>query len=429
MFQLDKKHQKYARYTQTDIDWIGDIPDGWEAKKLKFDIVRNDGGVWGEDPIDDISGTIVLRSTEQEIDGTLYIENPAKRILSKTEIEKSILKKWDLLITKSSGSPNHIWKTSWIDDKTARLNCCFSNFMQRLRMKRSVSSKYIAYMLNNPKIGREQLYYLSQTTTGLANLNWTLLGEMIFPSPSFEEQQKIADYLDEKTATLDEVIAQKKKQIELLAEHRTALINNAITKWLDPNVEMKESGIEWIWRIPAHWQVKPLYSEVRENKKRNEWNGVWNWLNFQFSDSFETYQIVDEWMVIMRLTDLQNDKKSLRVGYVNELWIITSAYVGLISKWWIMSSFLYQLLHSYDLQKVFYFLWWWVRQGMNYEDLRRLPLLMPPIEEQKQIIDYLDKETKYIDDMIAKIEKSIELLEEYKTSLISHVVSGKIKIT
>ncbi len=231
MDQLNSKEQygRHYNYKNTDIPWIGKVPKDWQIRKMKFNIVRNDGGVWGNDPSDEESGTIVLRSTEQSVDGDLKIENPAMRILSTSEIQKSLLEEGDLLVTKSSGSSAHIGKTSYIDKETGARKCCFSNFMQRLRFDENISSKYVSYILNNAKLGREQLDYLSQTTTGLANLNGTLLGNLLILIPPLSEQEMIAQYLDEKTELIDRIIEQKQRQIELLREYKTSLVSNAVT--------------------------------------------------------------------------------------------------------------------------------------------------------------------------------------------------------
>lgn len=432
MFQLDKKHQKYEKYNPTNVDWIGDIPDGWEIRRIKtFSQVRR----WAsprpiDDPIyfDDNWEYSWVRIADVSASDR-YLTEASQRLSVLWQSLSVQIEPWELFVSIAGTVGKPI---------ISGIKCCIHDGFVYFK-----NLKYNKELLYWVFTGWEAYKWLGKLGTQL-NLNTESIGNIALPFPSKEVQKKLTNYLDEKTAVLDEAIAKKKKQIELLAEHRTALINDAITKWLNPNAEMKDSGVEWIGMTPTSWKVQPLYSEVQENKQRNEWNINNNVLSLSYGkiirrdvesnfwllpDSFETYQIVDQWMIIMRLTDLQNDKKSLRVWFVQELWIITSAYVGLISKWWIIPSFLYQLLHSYDLQKVFYFLWGGVRQGMNYVDLRRLPIVIPSIEEQKQIIDYLDKETKYIDDMIAKIEKSIELLEEYKTSLISHVVSGKIQVS
>src|SRR5262245_62102819 len=129
------------QYKASGVEWLGDIPAHWQVKRIKTVLVRNDGGVWGEDAYDD--GYIVLRSTEQTIDGMWNIENPARRKLSALEHAAASLKEGDLVITKSSGSALHIGKTSIVTAEIERLDCCFSNFMQRIRVHANSSPKFL----------------------------------------------------------------------------------------------------------------------------------------------------------------------------------------------------------------------------------------------------------------------------------------------
>jgi type I restriction enzyme S subunit len=132
--------------------------------------------------------------------------------------------------------------------------------------------------------------------------------------------------------------------------------------------------------------------------------------------------------IILRLTDLQNDKTSLRVGHSNFEGIITSAYVDISSANY-KSKYLYYLLHAYDLMKVFYNLGAGLRQGMKFSDLKRLPAFGVEQDEQQQIIDYLESYERKTDELKQKIQTQITLLRERRTSLISHAVTGKVKIT
>jgi len=143
--------------------------------------------------------------------------------------------------------------------------------------------------------------------------------------------------------------------------------------------------------------------------------------------SFAGYQIVKEGYIILRLTDLQNDKKSLRVGLVKEKGIITSAYLGLIFNKKLYPAFCYYLLHCYDLKKVFYWEGGSVRQSMKFEDFKTVPLIIPSIEEQVAISKFLEKKSATIDLIVGNIKKQIELLKELRKSLINDVVTGKNK--
>ena len=145
-------------------------------------------------------------------------------------------------------------------------------------------------------------------------------------------------------------------------------------------------------------------------------------------ESFETYQVVPAGTIILRLTDLQNDKRSLRVGLVREQGIITSAYLGLRFQRSIDSTFAYYLLHVYDLCKVFYWFGGGLRSTMRFDDIKVIPFILPPIEEQTAIAAYLDSKTAHIDRIVATINSQIDKLKELRLTLINDVVTGKIKV-
>ncbi len=216
-------------------------------------------------------------------------------------------------------------------------------------------------------------------------------------------------------------------------------INSAITKGTDPKVKMKESGIQWVGKIPKHWKIAPLFTKLFQQKKINEVFLERNVLSLSYGKivkrdintnfgllpkSFGTYQIVDPEDIILRLTDLQNDKKSLRVGYVGQRGIITSAYLCLKAIG-IYPRYAYLLLHHYDIMKVFYNFGAGVRQSMSFDDLRRFPLVLPPISEQKKIVSYIDHKILQVDKAIQSFNEEVEILKEYRKSLVSTVVTGK----
>ncbi len=194
-----------------------------------------------------------------------------------------------------------------------------------------------------------------------------------------------------------------------------------------------DTKLPWIGSIPINWSIKPLFSCMQEKKYKNEKGQATNVLSLSYGrivdrdvennfgllpKSFDTYQIVEPGDIILRLTDLQNDKKSLRTGLVRKKGIITSAYLCIAhNSDEIVPEYVHYLLHSYDISKVFYGMGGGLRQSMKYEDLRRLDLVIPSIEEQKSIVSFLDHETAKIDDLITKQERLIELLKEKVLSL------------
>lgn len=199
--------------------------------------------------------------------------------------------------------------------------------------------------------------------------------------------------------------------------------------------EYKESGIEWIDKYPASWKLVNLSSLVDQRKNKNTDLQESNVLSLSFGkikrrkqdnsgllpESFDTYNIIEEGDVVLRLTDLQNDKVSLRVGRSNERGVITSAYTTLIPR--ADSRYLFYQLAAFDYWKGFYGLAGGVRQSLNYDGIKNLRFLLPSSSEQSAIANYLDVKTAEIDSLIEKTEKSIELLEEYRKSVISEAVT------
>ena len=223
-----------AKMKDSGIEWLGKIPAHWEVKRTKMLLSRNEGGVWGKD-FDD-KGVVILRSTEQTIDGEWNIVEPAKRRITPSEYNTYRLMEGDLVVTKSSGSALHIGKTSIVTKDVEALNCCYSNFMQRLRVKQDIMPRYAWYVLNG-EVGRKQFDYFSTTTTGLANLNGGIIGMVSLAFPSLLEQCAVITFLNRETARIDALIEKVEKSIILLREYRTSLISAAVTGKIDVRKE------------------------------------------------------------------------------------------------------------------------------------------------------------------------------------------------
>lgn len=199
----------------------------------------------------------------------------------------------------------------------------------------------------------------------------------------------------------------------------------------------KESGIGWIKEIPSNWNVLPLYAVATECDESNKGMLENNLLSLSYGrivnkdinsndgllpESFETYQVVQPKDMVLRLTDLQNDKRSLRSAIVRERGIITSAYLALRPHG-IFADYFSYLLRSYDLTKVFYSMGGGLRQSMKFSDIKRMPIVIPSLEEQKAIVNFLDREIEKIDKLILEQEKLVELLREKRQIVISNAVT------
>ena len=201
--------------------------------------------------------------------------------------------------------------------------------------------------------------------------------------------------------------------------------------------EMKDSGVAWIGEIPAQWGVVYLSSIVSERKHKNEGTKENNLLSLSYGNvvrknintsdgllpaNFEGYNIIELGDIVLRLTDLQNDHTSLRTGLCKEKGIITSAYVTLnVDNDIFSSEYLHYLLHSFDCCKGFYGMGSGVRQGLNYEGIKKIEVLMPEKNEQQKIAAHLDRKCTQIDALIANAEQQIEKLKAYKQSLITEI--------
>lgn len=201
--------------------------------------------------------------------------------------------------------------------------------------------------------------------------------------------------------------------------------------------EYKSSGVEWLGEVPIHWSTAPLLRVARERSESNAGMVENNLLSLSYGnivkkditandgllpESFETYQIVHPGDIVLRLTDLQNDKRSLRSALVGEKGIITSAYLCLAPTK-ISPAHLAYLIRAYDVSKVFYSMGGGLRQSMNFADLKRLPVAVPPLAEQFAIAGFLDHETAKIDALVAEQVKLIALLKEKRQAVISHAVT------
>ena len=202
--------------------------------------------------------------------------------------------------------------------------------------------------------------------------------------------------------------------------------------------QMKNSGIEWVGDIPDNWDIHPLYCFFDERVNKNILGNEQNLLSLSYGkikrkdinssegllpNNYNSYNIVDKGDIVIRPTDLQNDKRSLRTGLVEERGIITSAYIALKPKKNIFSKFFHYVLHIYDVEKVFYNMGNGVRQGLNYDEFSKLLMIVPPMEEQERIAEFLDKKCSEIDGLIADIKTQAQTLEQYKRSVITEAVT------
>lgn len=302
---------------------------------------------------------------------------------------------------------------------------------------------YMNYLLRDSSMVHQ--YELASRGVGTIqrNLFAPWLKNRIVLIPPICEQKVIANFLDSQCSEIDAISADIQKEIEILEQYKRSVITEAVTKGLNPDVEMKDSGIEWVGSIPAHWDVRPLYYYFAERKKKNYLGQEQNLLSLSYGkvirknintsegllpDSFNGYNIIEPGDIVLRLTDLQNDKRSLRTGLVKEHGIITSAYVTLKAAKEVVPEYFHYLLHAYDVMKVLYNMGNGVRQGLNYSELSKMHIVAPPLDEQKNIAARLDCVCKGIESIIASKKQQLAVIDSYKKSLIYEYVTGKKEV-
>lgn len=413
---------RYPSYKPSGVKWLGEIPSHWEVIKSKY--------LWKESFSISENGNEELLSVSQ-YDGITPAKGDSRseslkgyKIVSENDLVINIMLAWmgGLGVSKYDGIVSPAY-------------CVY-------KLTKDSNPKYLHYLYKTPLYLAE----FARHSSGVIPSRWRMytddFGQVISLLPPRKEQDAIVGYLDEKMAKIDAAIAQQQKMIDLLNERKQIIINRAVTKGLNPNAKMKDSGVEWIGEVPEGWFFLPGKSLYHENKVKNKNNEETNVLSLSYGkiirkkelveglqpENYNSYQIVEPNYIIIRCTDLQNDHTSLRIGLVKERGIITGAYLGLIPHGNINPSYLHLFLHVFDITKEIYRYGSGTRQSLNWVDFKNLPILIPSPEEQESIC-------KYVNDIEAKINKQvfiasnqISLLQERKQIIINEVVTGKVKV-
>ena len=434
----------YPEYKESSIEWIEDIPAHWEPKRLGHVSTIFKGGTpkrnvdkyfqgdlpWAR-PVDitALQGALYIHDTEIHISEEA-LENSAARRLPPGTV---------LLTSRAT-----IGETA-ITTVPMATNQGFANFV----CHEQLLNIYLVYYLQAIK---DLLISLGSGSTYLEVTKGTLVGVRI-PLPPLSEQTQIANFLDRKTEQIDELIRIKERRIELLQEQRTALINQAVTKGLDPNVEMKPSGVEWIGEIPAHWEVKRLKyvtkilpSNVDKHIYPDEVQvRLCNYTDVYYND----YITVDTVLAKGSCKEHEFAKFVLRKGDVvitkdsetpddigvptfvkddlND--VVCGYHLTLIRPLSCRGEFIFRFIQSDRTRRYFELNSNGItRYGLGKPSIENLLLPIPTDSEQQQIANYLDRKTQQIDELISAEQRKIERLKEYRQSLISEVVTGKIDV-
>ena len=431
------------------VDWIGEIPQGWEIKTLKRTAFIHGRigwqGLTSEEYLDE--GDFYLVTGTEFYNGVIKWEDCHFVESDRFQQDKKIqLQIDDVLITKDGT----IGKIALIDylPKPATLNS--GVFIARAKNNAFIS-RFLFWILVSDLF--PQFIEYSKVGTTINHLYQKTFEQLIYPLPPLPEQKLISAYLDKTTATIENAVSVKKKQLEKLEEFKKSIIYKAVTKGLDDSVEMKDSGIEWIGGIPKGWKIKKLKQLTKKiNSGVTPKGGAETYLSEGIplirSQNVHFKELVFYDMAyINEETHLNMSNSHVRKGDV--LLNITGASIGRcyyysseneanvnqhvciirpINK--NITKLLYQIMASEVGQsQIFSGFRGASREGLNFKDLKNFFIPLPNYNEQQVIINYLDHKTSEIDTVSEKITLQIEKLEEYKKSLIHECVTGKRRIT
>lgn len=407
------------------LPWIGIIPDHWECIRGKYILKYLSKPVKEDDGVITCfrDGEVTLRSNRRE-DGFTMADK---------EIGYQGIDIGDLVVHGMDGFAGAIG----ISDSRGKASPVL-NVLDTQQNKR-----YIMYYLRSMAYGDVFIAMATGIRVRSCDLRWNKLANFEYLVPPIEEQKKIAEFLDTKCSEIDALIADIQTQIETLEQYKRSTVIETVLKGLKPRLPTKDSKIDWVGTIPSHWNTHPMYYYFEECKHINSLGEENNLLSLSYGkvirkdintnggllpNNFNTYNIIEKDDIVLRLTDLQNDRRSLRTGIAKERGIITSAYVTLRATKVLNAQYFYYLLHAYDLMKVLYNMGSGVRQGLNYDELSKMMLIEPLLDEQNEIATFLDKKCSEINTCIEEKKEQIFTLEAYKKSIIFEYVTGKKEV-
>ena len=435
-----RRWKAYPAYKDSGVEWLGRIPAHWEAKKIKRlclvkrgasprpiedPIYFDDDGEYAWVRISDVSASIkYLESTEQR--------------LSEIGKAKSVpLEPGELFLSIAATVGKPI---------ITRIKCCIHDgFVYFVALKEN--REYLFYLFSSGELYKG----IGKTGTQL-NLNTDTIGDIRLPVPKSHEQELIAAFLDRETAKIDALVVKKERLIALLQEKRSALITRAVTKGIEPEVPMKDSSVEWLGEIPAHWGVQKLKRicsityglSLELDRTAIEGTPIISLPNVSLEGNLD--------LADTALTPVSEEEKKsllLRKGDLLFNWRNgSSEHVGKTALFeqegeFIHVSFLLRLrfesnkcssrffqryLNSLRFTGFFSSTKAGVNNTFNQSELQALEVPVPLLSEQSAIADFLASETAEINALIAKVREGIEKLKEYRTALISAAVTGKIDV-
>lgn len=418
------------------IEWIGNIPATWERCKIK-NVISSIGS--GTTPtssnIDYYNSEDICWIQSGDLYKTSYISNTAVSLSAKA-LHLSALQIYAapfIVVAMYGASVGNI-AISTIDACSNQACCC-------IKPDNNNDLKFMYYWLSMCKID-----FLSQSIGGgQPNISQSKIKNQFYYRPQLSEQKVIANFLDSKCSEIDAISADIQKEIEILEQYKRSVITEAVTKGLNPDVEMKDSGIEWVGNIPVHWDTIPIRYLFAECRLKNILNQEKTALKFTYgtiikkanfdSDSDEyvantmtNYTVVYPGTIMINGLNLNYDFVSQRVGLVKDRGAITSAYLAIVPGSRVVSEYANYQLKSWDYAKAFHNMGTGVRKTLDFSELGKKYFVTPSIEEQSKIVAFLDSKCKEIEAIIASKKQQLTVIDSYKKSLIYEYVTGKKEV-
>lgn len=445
--------RKYDSYKPTKIEFLDKIPEQWEEKRMRF-IGYLYGGLSGKSALDfnqltNEENKFFIPFTNIANNFRINPENLQTVIIGENENQNTV-QKGDLFFLMSSENYDDVGKSAVLleDLPETYLN----SFCKGFRItKENIVPEFLNYQLHSKQLRHNLLTGANGFTR--INLKIDKVIDLLTALPTPEEQTAIASYLDRKTAEIDQLIADKKRLLELYEEEKTAIINEAVTKGIDPHVPMKDSGIEWLGKIPEHWEVKRLknfVSKIGSGVTPSGGANVYKLHGIPLLRSqniyFEGLRLDDVAYITEEIHDKMSNSK-IKPGDV--LLNITGASIGrayfidddigeanvnqhvciIRPTEKIKTNYLYWILRSnIGQEQIKREQTGSGREGLNFVALKNFFIPSIKSDEQNKIIRHIQTECNRIDIKIKRTKKLIKLLKEYRTALISEVVTGKVKV-
>lgn len=427
--------KRYERYKPSKVEWIGEIPEHWEAKKLKY-------------CFDFVTGFTPSSGVSEYYDGKyiwITIADMTNKYLndSKQYITDEAIKDCNAIVVPK-GSLLYSFKLSIGKVAFADVDLYTNEAIIAILENDKINLNYLYYSL--PK---QVIYNANENIYGAKLLNQDLIKNAFIVTPSIDEQKLIANYLDKKTAEIEELIADKVNLISLLEQEKELTISNAVTKGLNPNVPMKDSKVKWVGEIPEHWSLRKISHSFNTigsgttpltSNSAYYTNGTIPWINT--GDLNNDYLLeVNKTVSTFAVEDNSALKIYPKYSLVIAMYGATIGKIG-ITTFDACANQACCILAGSDYFTLRYIYYWFIankkyiidlgygggQPNISQEIIKSLRIPCPLIEEQEQIVEYLDKKIAATNEAVQIIKDEIELLKEYKETLIYEVITGKIDV-